>query len=468
MAVAFGEGGGAPYWYSAGALHSKMESSCANFHPNGWGDRFAIMPSKEMQEIDASTKQRAEMLKQDVKKMLGHVSDSDLQDMNFINEIQRLGVAYHFEFKDEDGEFKTGLRNDARGLLSLYEAAYFGTREDEILDEAKHLKSLLPHLSSPLSDLVKLVLDLPLLKRIERLQSRHFISIYQEDKDPNDVLLEFAKIDFNILQALHKKELNEITKDEDCEKVCCDKVTKVASETLQLIGKEFPDVPKNLIDETENILVENRLQGNLVMRYFSDPEENSFRDKSGGELEAHEKISLLEWFANEYRHFGCTLEFVTNKSQEGSQFCRGFGGIGGILRYQLDMRTFDELSDEGEVRRTISCAGFRSSRIELTPWSGHRWTSYQKIKPVVGKKPFLAGRAGVRRRTEDFSQCRGYFVWSLLDNFEWAHGYTMRFGLYHVDYETLERTPKLSAQWYKQFLSGSQEQNTRLLGHPSS
>ncbi|KAL5972718.1 hypothetical protein ACLOJK_039523 [Asimina triloba] len=75
----------------------EMGRSSANFHPNVWGDRFGIMPSKEM-EIDASTKQRAEMLKQDVKKMLGHVSDSDLQEMNLINEIQRLGVAYHFEY----------------------------------------------------------------------------------------------------------------------------------------------------------------------------------------------------------------------------------------------------------------------------------------------------------------------------------------------------------------------------------
>jgi len=43
---------------------------------------------------------------------------------------------------------------------------------------------------------------------------------------------------------------------------------------------------------------------------------------------------------------------------------------------------------------------------------------------------------------------RGYFVWSLLDNFEWALGYSKRFGLIHVDYETLERTPKDSARWY--------------------
>jgi beta-glucosidase len=45
---------------------------------------------------------------------------------------------------------------------------------------------------------------------------------------------------------------------------------------------------------------------------------------------------------------------------------------------------------------------------------------------------------------------RGYFVWSLLDNYEWAFGYAKRFGLVHVDYETLQRTPKDSARWYAQ------------------
>jgi len=42
---------------------------------------------------------------------------------------------------------------------------------------------------------------------------------------------------------------------------------------------------------------------------------------------------------------------------------------------------------------------------------------------------------------------RGYYVWSLLDNFEWAHGYTQRFGVVHVDYDTQARTPKHSARW---------------------
>ena len=41
----------------------------------------------------------------------------------------------------------------------------------------------------------------------------------------------------------------------------------------------------------------------------------------------------------------CNLEFITNKSQEGSQFCRGFGGIGGILRYSVEMADFEEPGD---------------------------------------------------------------------------------------------------------------------------
>ena len=44
---------------------------------------------------------------------------------------------------------------------------------------------------------------------------------------------------------------------------------------------------------------------------------------------------------------------------------------------------------------------------------------------------------------------RGYFVWSLLDNFEWAEGYSKRFGLVFVDYPTLERVPKSSFGWYR-------------------
>jgi beta-glucosidase len=48
--------------------------------------------------------------------------------------------------------------------------------------------------------------------------------------------------------------------------------------------------------------------------------------------------------------------------------------------------------------------------------------------------------------------CKGYFHWSVLDNFEWAEGYRMRFGLVHVDFDTLVRTPKASAHWYSKVM----------------
>jgi beta-glucosidase len=47
---------------------------------------------------------------------------------------------------------------------------------------------------------------------------------------------------------------------------------------------------------------------------------------------------------------------------------------------------------------------------------------------------------------------RGYFVWSLLDSFEWGAGYTNPFGIVHVDFETQKRTPKSSARWYANFV----------------
>lgn len=53
--------------------------------------------------------------------------------------------------------------------------------------------------------------------------------------------------------------------------------------------------------------------------------------QSGVELELVECQPLLEWLANNYKSFGATLEIITDKSQEGSQFVRGFGGIGGEL-----------------------------------------------------------------------------------------------------------------------------------------
>jgi beta-glucosidase len=59
----------------------------------------------------------------------------------------------------------------------------------------------------------------------------------------------------------------------------------------------------------------------------------------------------------------------------------------------------------------------------------------------------------LRRATAEGLPVRGYFLWSLLDNFEWLDGYTNRFGLHYVDYNTLKRTPKLSASFYSKVIA---------------
>lgn len=68
-------------------------------------------------------------------------------------------------------------------------------------------------------------------------------------------------------------------------------------------------------------------------------------DENGNKLE-YSVESLSEWIAENYEKFNCQLEIVTNKSSEGMQFVRGFGGIGGILRYALDMKSILEQEEE--------------------------------------------------------------------------------------------------------------------------
>ncbi|MDQ0930997.1 GH1 family beta-glucosidase [Streptomyces turgidiscabies] len=64
----------------------------------------------------------------------------------------------------------------------------------------------------------------------------------------------------------------------------------------------------------------------------------------------------------------------------------------------------------------------------------------------------------LHRALEAGVDVRGYFVWSLLDNFEWAEGYARRFGLVHVDFETLTRTPKASYGWFSELLRAQRQQ----------
>jgi len=72
-----------------------------------------------------------------------------------------------------------------------------------------------------------------------------------------------------------------------------------------------------------------------------------YKDKDGQNYEIKDSQLLVEWFAENFKKFGATLQFVSDKSQEGSQFVQGFGGVGGLLRYKFDLSSIEYTENDG-------------------------------------------------------------------------------------------------------------------------
>jgi peptide chain release factor subunit 1 len=92
-------------------------------------------------------------------------------------------------------------------------------------------------------------------------------------------------------------------------------------------------------------------QQETCAKYFKDAETNQ-------DLEISEKVPIVEWFAENYKTMGLSLQLVTDNSQEGSQFVKGFGGIGCLLRFKVDFSTLDA---EEELEKKANKVGEDSS-----------------------------------------------------------------------------------------------------------
>ncbi|KAL7000244.1 isoprene synthase [Sarracenia purpurea var. burkii] len=120
-------------------------------------------------------------------------------------------------FKDHNGNLNACLSNDVKGLLSLHETTYLAFEGETLLDEAKEFSflNLKHHVGrindSNLANQVNHSLDLPLQRRMVRLEAREYIEAYSKRYDANHVLLELAVVDFNMVQSKHQKELQDLT-----------------------------------------------------------------------------------------------------------------------------------------------------------------------------------------------------------------------------------------------------------------
>lgn len=119
-------------------------------------------------------------------------------------------------------------------------------------------------------------------------------------------------------------------------------------QALEMSAVEVLIVWENLA--VNRLTVRNSSTGEETVLHLSPEQEQNdshFHDATTGvQLEIIERMPLVEWLANNYKNFGANLEFITDRSQEGSQFCRGFGGIGGLLRWKVD---FMELEMAAEL-----------------------------------------------------------------------------------------------------------------------
>lgn len=91
--------------------------------------------------------------------------------------------------------------------------------------------------------------------------------------------------------------------------------------------------------------------GKDIILNLTKPQESGreqFMDKDTGQEMESESMPFLEWLAEKYKDFGATLEFVSDRSGEGNQFVKGFGGIGAFLRYKVNFEQLAEVEDEDE------------------------------------------------------------------------------------------------------------------------
>ncbi|CAA0815537.1 Alpha-humulene/(-)-(E)-beta-caryophyllene synthase [Striga hermonthica] len=233
------------------------------FSPSQWGDYFTHF-SLDTQEQEKYA-EAIETLKNDVRAKINDAKSSKSL-ITLIATVERLGLGYHLEteitsklesiyenlhnkhedhdlfttalgfrllrqhqyqvsccifdkFTDGENKFKVDVANDAEGLLSLYEAAHARIHGEEILDEAvpfttHHLKRILATetIESSLKEQIMRALEHPHYRGAPIIEIRVFISLYEKHESKDPLLLKLAKLNFNFLQNMYKKEMSELSK----------------------------------------------------------------------------------------------------------------------------------------------------------------------------------------------------------------------------------------------------------------
>ncbi|CAK9178940.1 unnamed protein product [Ilex paraguariensis] len=235
----------------------------ANYQPTIWTDDF--VKSLKSEDMDELHKERSKELEDEVRIMIGNKGARPLTLLQLIDDVERLGLGYRFSkditaaldriiamegsnvgveksihatalkfrllrqhgydvsqdifrsYKDHHGDFVEDLQNDVKGLLSLYEASFLAFEGENLLEEVKsftmiHLEDIKGYVDKSLVEKINHSLELPLHRRMCRLEARWYIDVYSKNKEANQSLLELAVLDFNMVQSTLQSDLKTVAR----------------------------------------------------------------------------------------------------------------------------------------------------------------------------------------------------------------------------------------------------------------
>ncbi|XP_042490882.1 alpha-terpineol synthase, chloroplastic-like [Macadamia integrifolia] len=204
------------------------ERRSANYQPSIWG--FDFLQSLKSDYIQEAYKDKTKKLEDKVKHRLDDRAMGHLYQLELIDDIGRLGLSYLFEeeikkaldtigcMKDMDTRTEESLHATALRFRLLRQHGYEISQEGEnILDEAREftrtvLEGIKCDMEPRLAKLVIHALERPLHWRMHWLEARWYIDIYGEKENSIPALIELAKLNYNIVQAVHQKDLAELSR----------------------------------------------------------------------------------------------------------------------------------------------------------------------------------------------------------------------------------------------------------------
>uniref|UniRef100_M8CFP9 Myrcene synthase, chloroplastic n=1 Tax=Aegilops tauschii TaxID=37682 RepID=M8CFP9_AEGTA len=390
------------YNHVASAGVAAAPKTLSRYEPSLWGDYFLDYEPKPLQRSEKWMIARAHKLKEDIN-MLFESCKCTVERITLLDSVQRLGIDHHFKkqvdialsqitedefsssslhhvalrfgllrehglwvsadvfnkFKNEDGSFRKDITNDPKGLLCLYNAAHLLVHGEPSLEEAisftkHHLELMRDTLKSPLDEQVKRALRVPLPRTLKRVETLHYISEYMHEERHNPTLLELAKLEFNLLQHVHLKELKYLTKwDERATSLLPDYLKRFYTELLRIFKDATSEVA---ICDTYHVAYARKAFQDLSAYYLQEAEwlhqnhKPSFKD--------HLSLSAMS-IGSPTICVGLMVGMGDPVTREAFEWAAGYPKVaiacGKIARLMDDIAAFKGGKAKGDMASSIEC-----------------------------------------------------------------------------------------------------------------